>query len=101
QRMFPNREALNRHLVWTDPVIKFIGMKPAPMRIIGIAADIDDQNLVPAPTMTVYQPFGQGPLFGGRLFVHVRSDPYALIGPITRSLRTLSADQPVERASTL
>ncbi len=71
------------------------------MRIIGIAADIDDEHLVPSPTLTVYTPFGQGPLFGGRLFVHVRSDPYALVNPITRTIRNLSADQPVERAATL
>ena len=51
--------------------------------------------------LTVYTPFGQGPLFGGRLFVHVRSDPYALITPITRTIRNLSVDQPVERAATL
>ena len=95
RRMFPNQEALNRRLVLTDPVIKFIGMKPTPMRIIGIAADIDDEHLVPQPTLTVYNPFGQGPLFGGRLFVHVRSDPYALINPITRTIRGLSVDQPV------
>ncbi|MGH9666866.1 MAG: FtsX-like permease family protein, partial [Bryobacteraceae bacterium] len=101
QRMFPNREALNRHLTWTDPVLEFIGVKPAPMRIVGVAADIDDEHLVPRPTLTVYQPFGQGPLFGGRLFVHVSSDPYALITPITRTIRGLSVDQPVERAATL
>jgi predicted permease len=101
QRMFPNREALNRHVVWTDPLIKFIGMKPTPLRIVGIAADIDDEHLVPGPTLTVYTPFGQGPLFGGRLFVHVRSDPYALVSPITRTIRGLSVDQPVERATTL
>lgn len=101
QRMFPNQEALNRHVTWTDPVIQFIGMKPTPMRIIGIAADIDDAHLIPGPTLTIYQPFGQGPLFGGRMFVHVRTDPYALIGPITRTIRGLSVDQPVERAATL
>jgi len=100
-RMFPNREALNRRLILTDPVIKFIGMKPTPMRIVGIAADIDDEHLVPQPTLTVYTPFGQGPIFGGRLFVHVRSDPYALVNPITRTIRNLSVDQPVERAATL
>ena len=76
-------------------------MKPTPMRIVGVAADIDDEHLVPGPTLTVYMPFGQGPLFGGRLFVHVRSDPYALITPITRTIRNLSVDQPVERAATL
>jgi len=101
QRMFPNRDALNRHVTWTDPIMKFIGVKPTPMRIVGVAADIDDEHLVPGPTLTVYQPFGQGPLFGGRFFVHVRSDPYALISPITRTIRGLSADQPVERAATL
>ncbi|HEV3330500.1 MAG TPA: ADOP family duplicated permease [Bryobacteraceae bacterium] len=101
RRMFPNQEALNRRLTVTDPIIKFIGMKPTPMRIVGIAADIDDAHLVPQPTLTFYMPFGQGPMFGGRLFVHVRSDPYALVNPITRTIRNLSVDQPVERAATL
>jgi putative ABC transport system permease protein len=102
KQMFPDQNnVLNRHVTWTDPVIQFIGMKPAPMRIIGIAADIDDEHLVPGPTLTVYTPFGQGPLFGGRLFVHVRSDPYSLVSPISRTIRNLSADQPVERAATL
>ena len=101
RRMFPNQEALNRHIILTDPVIKFIGMQPKPMRIIGVSADIDDTHLIPQPTLTLYTPFGQGPMFGGRLFVHVRSDPYALINPITRTIRGLSVDQPVERAATL
>ena len=26
QRMFPNQDAVNRHLMWTDPVMKFIGV---------------------------------------------------------------------------
>ena len=38
---------------------------------------------------------------GGRLFVHVSSNPYALVTPITRIMRKMSADQPVERAATL
>jgi len=101
RRMFPNQDVLNRRVIWTDPLVKFIGMDLKPMRIIGVAADLDDEHLVPSPTMTVYQPFGQGPLFGGRLFVHARTDPYALISPITRTLRGLSVDQPVERAATL
>jgi putative ABC transport system permease protein len=101
RRMFPNQDALNRHLTLTDPLIQFAGMKPTPMRVIGIAGDIDDEHLVPQPTLTVYTPFGQGPLFAGRLFVHVRSDPYALVNSITRTIRNLSADQPVERAATL
>jgi predicted permease len=101
QRMFPNQEVINRHLIWTDPVARFVDITAAPQRIIGVAADIDDENVVPGPAMTVYTPLGQGPLWGGRLFVHVRADPYALVSPITRAIRELSVDQPVERAATL
>jgi predicted permease len=101
QRMFPNREALNRHMMWTDPVMKFIDVSTAPRRIVGIAADVDDENIVPGPALSVYQPFEQE-IGGGRLFVHTRTEnPYALVPPITRIIRDLSADQPVERAATL
>ena len=37
----------------------------------------------------------------GRLFVHAAGDPYALVPPVTRIIREMSADQPVERAATL
>ena len=40
-------------------------------------------------------------MFGGRLFVHTRMDPHALITPITRIVRDMASDQPVERAATL
>ena len=38
---------------------------------------------------------------GGNLIVHVSSNPYALVKPITRIMHDMSADQPVERAATL
>jgi putative ABC transport system permease protein len=100
QRMFPNQDAVNRQLTWTDPVMQFIGVSPTPRRIVGVVADIDDENVVPGPAVTVYHPFEQE-MGGGRLFVHARTDPYALVPPITRIIRELSADQPVERAATL
>jgi len=100
QRMFPNGEAVNRRLMWTDPVMKFIDVSTAPRRIVGVSADVDDESVVPGPTMTVYHPFEQE-IFQGRLFVHARTDPYALVAPITRVIRDLSAEQPVERAATL
>ena len=103
QRMFPNGNALNHYVVWTDPILKVVPfMSNNRQRIVGVVPDIDDKNLVPQSTMTVYRSADQEPaLIGGRLFVHVRSDPYALVTPITRILRGMSADQPVERAATL
>ena len=100
QRLFPNQDAVNRRLTWTDPVMKFIDVSTAPRRIVGIAADIDDENVVPGPAMVVYHPLDQE-IGGGRLFVHARTDPYALVPPITRIIRDLSAEQPVEQAATL
>lgn len=101
QRMFPNQDAVNRHLMWTDPIMKFIDVSPQPRRIVGVVADVDDENVVPGPALTVYHPFGQEQVWTGRLFVHAHGDPYALVAPIRRIIRDLSADQPVERAATL
>jgi hypothetical protein len=101
QRMFPNQDAVNRHVFWTDPVLKFIDVKDEPRRIIGVAADVDDEHIVPGPIVTVYHPFSQEEMFGGRLFVHAHGDPYALVLPVTRIIREMSVDQVVERASTL
>jgi putative ABC transport system permease protein len=100
RRMFPNQDALNRRFMWTDPVMKFIDVSTEGRRIVGIAADIDDENIVPGPALAVYHPFEQE-IGGGRFFVHARTDPYALVPSITRIIRELSADQPVERAATL
>ena len=100
QRMFSTRDVLNRNLMWTDPVMKFIDVKTTPRRIIGIVADVDDENVVPGPALSVYHPFAQE-IGGGRLFVHARTDPYALVPPITRIIRDLSPEQPVEQPATL
>ena len=102
QRMFPNQDPINRHVFWTDPVLKVTSKNPPrPQRIIGVVADIDDENIVPEPTLTVYNSFEQGPLFRGRLFIHTSANPYSLVTPVTRIIRDMSADQPVEHAATL
>jgi putative ABC transport system permease protein len=102
QRMFPNQDPINRHVYWTDPVVQFLpGVSVEPQRIVGVAADIDDQHIVPEPTATIYGTFEQAPIFGGRLFVHTGSNPYALVTPVTRALREMSSEQPIEHAATL
>jgi putative ABC transport system permease protein len=100
QRMFPNQDAVNRHLMWTDPVMKFIDIATTPRRIIGVAADVDDEHVVPGPLLSVYHPFEQQ-MWGGRMFVHTSANPYTLVTPITRIIRDMSAEQPVEGAATL
>ena len=108
QRMFPNQDPINRHVYWTDPVFQFSSGTEreksrfmGPHRIIGVSADIDYGHLVPEPTVTVYDPLEAGPLFGGRLFIHTGANPYELVAPVTRIIRDMAADQPVEHAATL
>lgn len=100
QQLFPGREAVDRHLQWTDGVMKFIGISTEPRRIIGVVPDVDDENIIPQPAMTVYQPSTQEG-WSGRLFVRAQNDPYALVPAITRTIHDMAADQPVERASSL
>jgi predicted permease len=96
RRLFPNGNAIGHHMWWTDP---YFG-KPAPRQIVGIVADVDDENVVPGPALTIYHPLRQTP-YGGRIFVHASGDPYALVATVTKLIRGMNADQPVERPATL
>ena len=96
QRLFPNGHAVNQKLWWTDPYFE----RPLPRRIVGVVADVDDENVVRGAALTIYHP-AQQMCLADRLFVRAAGDPYALVPPVTRIIRELSADQPVERAATL
>jgi putative ABC transport system permease protein len=98
--LFPGQDAVNRELRWTDGVMKFVGISMDPRRIVGVVPDLDDENIIPSPTMTVYQPTDQEG-WQGRLFVRTEQDPYTLAPAIARTVHDISTEQPVERASTL
>ena len=99
--LYPGQNAVNHTLWWTDGVMKFVGISAEPRRIIAVVPDFDDENIIPSPAMTIYEPAEQLPGWNGRLFVRTHQDPYALVPAITQTVRALSADQPVEKASTL
>ena len=98
--LYPGQNPLNRSLRWTDGVMKFIGISYEPRRIVAVVPDFDDENIIPAPAMSIYQPADQEG-WNGRLFIRAKSDPYALVPAITKTIHDMSADQPVEKASTL
>lgn len=100
QKLFPGQEALNREMRWTDGVMKFIGIGYQPRRIIGVVPDFDDENIIPEPVMTIYQPTEQEG-WSGRLLVSTQGDPHALVPTIVRTIHEISPEQPVEQAATL
>ena len=93
QRVFPNGDALNREF-WATT-----GAQQQRRRIIGVVADVDDENVVQAPSLMVYVPIREG--LPSRLFVRAARDPHTLVPSVTRAIRGISADQAVERAATL
>jgi putative ABC transport system permease protein len=95
-RLAPNGSAVGHRVAWTSA---FMGNR-TPRRIVGVVADVDDENIVPRPALVMYHPFRQMP-WAGRLFVHAEGDPYSLVSPVTQIIRGLSAEQPVERPATL
>ena len=108
RQMFPGQDPINRHVYWTDPVLEFATGSAAekarltsPHRIIGVAADMDDEHIVPVPTATIYGSLADGGMFGGHVFIHTTGNPYALVTPVTKIIRDMAADEPVENAATL
>jgi putative ABC transport system permease protein len=100
QMLYPGQNAVNHTMWWTDGVIKFIGISPEPRRIVAVVPDFDDENIIPQPAMTIYQPIDQEG-WSGRLFVRAHQDAYALVPAITQAIHQMSADQPVEHATIL
>ncbi len=100
ERAFPGQDPIGRYVAWTDPATAFIDLSTRPRRIVGVAADVRDQNPSLPPETTVYHPFEQETR-GGRVFVHAAGNPYALVADVRKLIRDLAADQPVERTRTL
>lgn len=99
QQLFPGQDAVNRHIMCTDPLIKFADISPPPRRIVGVSAYVDDAHIIPQRNMTLYQPFAQvtqGPLFGAGLIVRAKKGPYALVPTITKTVRAAATTQLVE-----
>ncbi|HEX5214115.1 MAG TPA: ADOP family duplicated permease [Vicinamibacterales bacterium] len=100
QRLFPNGLAVNRTLSVTSSLSTQGGVNSTPSRIVGVVADVDDENVDARTTMTIYQVYRTKGL-PMRLFVRTAGDPQALVQPVTRVLRELSANQAVARPATL
>jgi putative ABC transport system permease protein len=99
-QLFPGQDAVGRTMRWTDGVMKFVGISYDTRRIVGVVPDFDDENIIPNPSMTIYQPVDQEG-WGGRLFVRAEGDPYPLVPAIVKTIQAIAPDQPVERAATL
>jgi predicted permease len=100
RRLFPNGDALNRNLRRTGSLSTTGNQNSPPERIIGVVADVDDEKVGGAPAMAIYGPYRSRSL-PWRLFVRTSGEPQTLVPAVTRIIREMSVNQPVERAATL
>ena len=56
-------------------------MESRPRRIVGVVADVDDENVVPEPTMTVYLPWRQFGELEPPVRPRAAADPYCSSRP--------------------
>lgn len=100
QRLFPDGDALNRNLSMLGSLNQSGVTKPVPSRIIGVVADVDDENDERAPAMAIYSPI-RGKGLPMRMFVRTLGDPHSLVPAVTQIIRDLSANQAIDRPATL
>jgi predicted permease len=101
KRLLNGEQAVDRHISWNDPVIQFIDLSDKPRRIVGVVPDLDDIHIISQPQMTIYVPNTQEESWNGRILVKTAGDRYAMIPTITKTIRGVSADQPIEKPATL
>ena len=106
--MFPNQDAVNRHVYWTDPVLQFAsGTDLEKARLMRRTA-----SSASPPILTTNTSFPNPRSPSTALLTKVQclavvssftpsANPYSLVPPVTRIIRDMSADQPVEHAATL
>ena len=97
--LYPGQNAVNRTLWWTDGVMKFIGISSEPRRIVAVVPDFDDENIIPSPAMTIYQPIRQEGWQRHAVCARTSGSLRTGARPSPALIHEMSADQPVEQAA--
>ncbi|MBD0372277.1 MAG: ABC transporter permease [Pyrinomonadaceae bacterium] len=93
RRYFPAGDALGKRLI--------ISEEGGPLEIVGIAADVKDEDLDEEAEMTAYRPFMQEPWWSMALVVRTNSEPTQFAQAIRNEVRSLDAEQPVYNIKTM
>jgi putative ABC transport system permease protein len=93
RRYFPNGDAVGKRLVFDE--------KEAPLEIVGVAADVKDEDLDEEPQMTIYRPFAQQPWWSATLVARTSSEPTQLAQSIRQEVLAIDAEQPVYNIKTM
>jgi putative ABC transport system permease protein len=93
RRYFPAGDALGKRIIFNDQV--------GPIEIVGIAADVKNDDLEEEANLTTYVPFLQEPWWSMALMVRTSSDPVPLASVVRNEVRAVDRDQPVYNVMTM
>ena len=99
QRFFPNQDPIGRRLAWNDDVIRILRISGDWRTVVGVVSDARDYGVKEAVPHVVYHPYEQEPT-ASTLFVRT-GQPQLAIDAVTRIVRRLDPDQPIENVATL
>ncbi len=93
QRYFPAGDALGNRVIISDD--------DGPIEIVGIAADVKNEDLEEEANLTFYRPFMQAPWWSMTLVVRTSGEPTQLAAAVRNEVLALDPDQPVYNIMTM
>jgi putative ABC transport system permease protein len=93
RRYFPDGDALGHRIVFND--------EDGPVEIVGVAADVKNDDFEEEANLTTYLPFLQEPWWSMALIVRATSDPVALAPIVRKEVLAVDSEQPVYNVMTM
>jgi putative ABC transport system permease protein len=100
-QLFPGRDPIGQRVAWTGDVLRFIGISDEWRTVVGVVGNTKDGGLDAAPAGVIFQPIEQEALFGGGLVVRAKRDAASLIPAVTRVVRSVVPQDPIENVMTV
>ena len=93
RQFWPNERALDKHI--------FIGRRPTPATVIGVAADVKNKGIEQDTQAQLYLPFAQLPWSDMNLLVRTSVPPQTAVSVVRDQISALDGDQPVTDIQTV
>ncbi|MCA1635944.1 MAG: ABC transporter permease [Acidobacteria bacterium] len=93
RRFFPAGSAVGGHIVISD--------EDGPLEIVGVAADVKDEDIEEEPELGVYLPYSQDPWWRMALVIRTAADPEGLAPAVRAEVLALDRDLPVYNVRTM
>jgi putative ABC transport system permease protein len=93
KRYFPAGDALGKRLIFND--------EDGPVEIVGVAADVKNEDLEDEPNLTVYVPYNQQPWWSMAVIVRTDAEPTQIASAVRNEVRAIDQELPVYNVRTM